>query len=159
MKRALIIAIKYALSLKKFKSQKKARKYYFDYRNKYLKKLKTIAPKHDKFKYSFQPESLKDLELWYFEMYENKTFRKYSTNRDEFEKCMGMYFLETIVRNHKKAKWIVEEDDFVEKRYELGVSIDELEDIMMDSFYDHYETTNNKRKQYIYREYKNAVGK
>ncbi len=151
--RGLEIANQFGKKLPSFANQAKAEEYFFAYKDNHLSILAEIASKQTKFLCDYSPESLKNLELWYFELYENDSFYQFGVDREIFERCMAMYFGEVMIKNIEGAHWIIEEYAFTPSKYELGVNKG-LGAVMLNRWTDHFETPNNKRKQSIYREYK-----
>jgi hypothetical protein len=152
-KRGLQVAIQFGQRLPSFAGLAQAREYYFAYRDNHLALLASAAGKQTGFTCDYSPESLKQLEQWYFELYETDSFQVYDLDRERFERCMSMYFGEVAVRNTRGAKWVVQEYVTGHGKYELGVSKG-LMTVMLNRFKDHFEEPNNKRKQSIYRRYK-----
>lgn len=95
---------------------------------------------------------MKKLEAWYFQLWESNSFEKLRINRETFERCMSFYFGEVAHRN-SGAEWIVEEYAFERGKYEIGVRRG-LMNFMLGGFADYFETPNNKRRQSIYRQYR-----
>ena len=73
------------------------------------------------FRPDFNPESLKDLEHWYFELLDGGRFHSIDTDEETFERAMAMYLGEVLVRNAPPFEWFVAEFAFEQSRYEIGV--------------------------------------
>ena len=151
----LDVARKYGSKLPSFQSSEDAHMYWSQYRSDHLALLEEISEQTDSFYPDYDPESLKAIERWYFDLYEHDSFKSQEVDRLTFESCMAMYLGEVIVRN-TEADWIVEAYAFVSGKYELGVRKGTYT-VMLWRLNDHYQTPNNKRKQSIYRDYKKFV--
>ena len=140
-----------------FKNQAEAEAQLFADRDRRLENLLEAAAKTESFDADFTPESLKRLELWYFELWEGDGFGAIGLPREEFECSMAMYFLEVAVRNCPRAEWEVSEYGFENGKYEIGVK-NGLHHLMRSRMTDHFQQPNNKRRQKIYREYMDSYG-
>jgi hypothetical protein len=139
--------------LPSFASQTDAERELYAFRDARLQKLSQVASATEDFELTWTPESLKGIEAWYFELWENNAFEVIGSTREEFEECMAMYFGEVFVRNVSGAKWIVEEYAFESGKYEIGVQKDAIA-IMLRRETDHFKTPNNKRRQALWRQYR-----
>ena len=148
----LEIARKYGAKLPGFQCSEDANIYWSRYRSDHLTLLDHISEYSNSFSPDYCPDSLKTLEKWYFDLYENDSFKLFNIDRSTFESCMAMYLGEVIVRN-TEADWIVEAFAFVSGKYELGVRKGTYT-VMLWRLSDHYQTPNNKRMQSTYRGYK-----
>jgi hypothetical protein len=146
------IAQQHSQKLPTFPSRRDAEQHLFAFRDKHLALLSQILHKHPELNLDYTPSSLKQLELWYFHLYENDSFEALGISRETFEICMAMYFGETVIRN-TSAQWIVEEYFLAPGKYELGIQRDPMS-IMLYRFTDHFRTPNNKKKQSLFRRYK-----
>src|SRR5262249_25888723 len=108
-KRGLKAADQHGNALPSFASHEDAVSYYFAFRDKHISLLKSISMGRSQFEMNYSPESLKRLEAWYFELYENDSFESCRTERATFERCMAMYFCEVVAKNFPDAEWVVEE--------------------------------------------------
>src|SRR5690349_18597996 len=117
---SLQVAREHGHNLSTFASLEEARQELFSFRDTHLSILKKVAENQNKFACSYQPESLKGLEQWYFDLYETDTFKSIKLERAIFETCMAMYFGQTAVHN-RRAHWIVEKYFLEADKYELGV--------------------------------------
>jgi hypothetical protein len=147
----LKIAKLFGKKLPAYVSQANAEKELFAFRDVRLQRLNALALASNTFEPDSSPESLKSLEIWYFELWENNTFKSINTKREEFEECMAMYFGNVVVKNTAKAEWIVSEYAFEKGKYELGVTWGSGS-IMLSRFTDHFKTP-NKRYQSIWRKF------
>jgi hypothetical protein len=146
------IAVQHGTKLLTFSSQEEAQQYFYNFRDKYLALLSKIIQQHSQFIPDYSPESLKQLEQWYFHLYESDSFQLIGTTLEVFEICMAMYFGETVVRN-TSAHWIVEEYFLGAGKYELGVRKGSMT-MMVNRFANHFREPNNKRRQSLFRRYK-----
>jgi len=142
----LKVAKQFGEKLTSFKNQADAETVLFKRRDEKLEQLLEMAKKSGIFIPDFTPESLKPLEQWYFELYESKSFSKFSTTREEFEGCMAAYFGEVAIRNCPDARWAVREFAYGPGKYEIGIQ-KKLLYLMLSKFTDHYKQPNNKRRQ------------
>jgi hypothetical protein len=147
-------ALMYGDLLPSFRNQQRAEKYFYSYIEKHLKLLGKLSKKTKEFDMDYTPESLKRIELWYFQLYLGKKFAEISANRQKFERCINVYFGEVVVRNIQGASWVVEEYSFMPGKYEFGVNKDNLTISLIRWFSNLHKYPNNKRKQSIYRRYK-----
>ncbi|MGN0543620.1 MAG: hypothetical protein ACI4JG_09245 [Acutalibacteraceae bacterium] len=108
-KYSLYIARKYGEKLESFNSLDEAKEYFLSYKNNLLNKLENICKDNSSFSPNYTVDSLKQLEKWYFDLFENDSFESIGLNQEEFEDLMSVYFGEVAVRNNDNAKWIVEE--------------------------------------------------
>jgi hypothetical protein len=150
-KYGLKIAKEFGKKLPEFPNYQEAERHLFAWRDEHLALLERIAEHSTSFIADYSAASLKKLEAWYFELWENNSFEKLQINRETFERCMSFYFGEVANRNGS-AKWIVEEYAFGRGKYEIGVRSG-LTTIMLGRFTDLFETPSNKRRQSIYRQY------
>ena len=148
----LKVAKLFGQKLPAFSSRAEAEAHLFRQRDERLQRLVELAASSSVFVADFSPESLKQLERWYFDLWESDGFQGLGALREEFERCMAMYFCEVAVRNCAEAKWEVREYGFECGKYEIGVERG-LSHLMRMRFTDHYKEPNNKRRQKIYREY------
>lgn len=153
----LEIALSYGEQLPSFDSISAAKAFYFQYRDRHLDLLAEISKGHTQFNMDYSTKSLKSLEKWYFDLFENDSFQNYGLDRPTFEVCLAMYFCEVVVRNSSDAKWIVSEFAFIGGKYELGVKKG-LMSYMLSRCTDHFKESNNRRKQLLYRTYKHYFG-
>ena len=148
----LKVAKQFGGKLPSFKSQNEAEAFLFQQRDERLQLLLESAKNTNIFATDFSQESLKNLESWYFALWESSGFDKLRITREEFESCMASYFGEVVVRNHSDAKWVVQEFAFQNGRYEIGVQR-RLGTVMLSRFTDHYKQPNNKRRQNLFKMY------
>ena len=153
----LKIAKAFGQKLPAFSSQSDAEYHLFAHRDARLQRIANLAASSDVFFADFTPESLKNLEQWYFILWESDGFGALGISREEFESCMAMYVSEVAVQNCSDAKLEVREFGFEPGKYELGVQRG-LTHLMRSRFTDHFNTPNNKRRQKIYREYQAHFG-
>jgi hypothetical protein len=122
-------------------------------RDELIRRLTEAALESTTFSADFRPESLKELEKWYFELYVSHSFGAIDMSCDDFERSMAMYFGEVLVRNEADFDWVVSEYAFEAGKYEIGVA-KPLLSIMLRQFTDLHARTNNKRQQSIWRDYR-----
>ena len=153
----LQVAKLFGQGLPSFTAQAEAEACLFRERDERLQRIVILAASSHVFAADFTPESLKNLELWYFELWEADGFGRLGISREDFERCMAMYFCEVAVRNCRDANWEVMEYGFERGRYEIGVKRG-LSHLMRMRFTDHYKQPKNKRRQKIHREYQEHYG-
>ena len=151
-RQGLRIARQYGDTLPTFSCQADAEQYYYAFRDQHLALLSEIALNHPAFLPEYLPESLKQLEQWYFQLYETDSFDVLGMKRETFEACMAMYFGETAARS-ASAHWIVERYFLAADRYELKVEKDLLS-MRLFRLTDHFRTPNNKKRESLFRSYK-----
>ncbi len=130
----------------------------FGERDRRLHRIVELAASSNTFAADYTPESLKNLEKWYFELWESDGFGRLSVARDEFERCMASYFCEIAVRNCPDTNWEVREFGFERGKYEIGVGRPAGGHLMLSRFTDHHGMPRNKRRQKIYRDYQQRFG-
>ena len=146
-------ALEYGRNLPSFSDQKTAESELFRQRDKIIREIIDAAGYSDLFAADFRPESLKSLEKWYFILWESDSFDQIGMTREQFERCISMYFGEVIVRNSSEFEWFVDEYAFIPGRYVLGVR-KEMVSLTLTRETDLYARRDNKRKQSIWREYR-----
>lgn len=95
------IAVEYDDRLLSFPNQVEAEITLLGLKDDCLSHIDSLSNQNTIFKPDFTPDSLKKLEKWFFELFENVSFRNIGTNQSEFETCMAMYFGEVAVKNNK----------------------------------------------------------
>jgi hypothetical protein len=90
-------------------------------RDELLGRLRDVAGQSGAFRPDFSPESLKDLERWYFELVEGGGFRSIGADEDSLERTIAMYLGAVLVRNAPPFEWFVTEFAFGRGPYEIGV--------------------------------------
>jgi hypothetical protein len=118
----MIAAADHGVQLPKFGSPGEAEATLYGERDRLLAQLAEFARDSNGFDLTFEPESLKALEGWYFRLLDGDAFRGPSMTRVEFERCIAIYFGEVFVRSTPAFEWFVEEYVFLPGRYEIGVS-------------------------------------
>lgn len=151
-RRGLQVAKDFGKRLPAFGSQADAEAYLFSRRDQLLQRLSELAAASGVFVADFSPASLKNVERFYFTLYETDGFEALGISLEEFEFCMASYFCEVAVRNCPNAKWEVRAFPFQHGKFEIGVGRG-LFHIMLTRFTDHYRMPNNKRRQKIYKMY------
>ncbi len=151
-KQSRSLALQHGENLPRFANPKEAANYYFDFRDKHLALLSEAAPKYPSFQPDYSAESLKQLERWYFHLYETDSFHAAGIDRATIETCMAMYFGETTVCS-AQAQWIVDPYFLAPNNYELGVRKGSFT-MMLSRFTDHFRKANNKKRESLFRRYK-----
>ena len=147
-----ILAMQHSEKLPSFASPTEAANYYHGFRDKHLALLSELAAKYPSFLPDYSAESLKQLEQWYFHLYETDSFHAEGIDRETFEICMAMYFGETTVRS-AHARWIVEPYFLAPDKYELGIRQGSFT-MMLSRFTDHFREPGNKKRESLFRRYK-----
>ena len=124
----------------------------FAERDRLLALCRELGQRSAEFRCCFEPESLKALERWYFELLDGDGFRGVGVSRDEFERCIAVYFGEVLVRNRSPFGWFVREFAFARGRYEIGVQRPPLA-IMLSAPMAPEPRERNKRQQSLWRRY------
>ena len=150
-------AEQYGQKLPTFPDLESARRALLAQRDADLEALRRTLVSSDAFEPDFRPESLKDLEAWYFELWEADAFEAHGSARAEVERGMAMYFCEILVRHVDGMQWSVGPFAFDPERYEIGVERPGYV-LRMQRCTDHFETPNNKRRQSLWRRYKELAG-
>lgn len=146
------IAIRHGEQLPSYSSQEEAKAAWFSFRNNHLSILHKAATKQSAFIPYYQAESLKQVELWYFQLYGSDSFHSLDLTREVFEICMAMYFGENAVHS-ANARWVVKKYFLGSGKCELGVCKGSMT-MMLWRFTDYYPEPNNKRQQSLFRLYK-----
>ncbi len=89
-------------------------------------------------------------------MWENEGFEAVGLGRETFERAIAMYLGEVLVRS-AGFHWIVEEYAFQPGRYEIGVRRDLLT-IMLRRETDLFARPNNRRRESLWRRYRDWAG-
>ena len=154
-RQGLRIAVKVGLSRRKFLNHESAIKYFSSLREEVFELIKELEIEYPNYKLDFSPESLKSIEKIYFDYYDKNKFGEESISKDEFEILLAIYDGNVYVTNGK-AKWTVEEDDFVkDNRFYLAIkSLNGFLTVDCTKWSNHERRPSNKRRQMIYREYK-----
>lgn len=152
-KYTLKAAIKYGDNLREFSNISQAENYFIAHKDSLLNRLRSASTQSSVFFPDYTVESLKRIEQWYFDLYEENAFGKIGLSQKEFECMMSVYWGEVIIKNHGDAKWIVEEYPFVQGKYELLVNKGLINVSIGEHFCDLYKRPNNKRKNILFREY------
>lgn len=149
-RRGTIVAIQHGESLPKFASLAEARKQLSQVRKATLSEF--LSDVGVKIRLDFSPESLKELERWYFE---NGCPASGETGYSMVH-AIGFYFGEILCRvGH--FKWCVDEFAFVPGRYGIGVQRG-LGTIMLTKGLRPKEKEHgNKRMQSLFRSFKSAI--
>lgn len=152
-KRGLNTAIQYGESLEEFNNKIEAENYFMSYKKHLLERLKIISKQTNEFFLNYTEESLKEIEKWYFDLYEKQAFNKIGSSLEEFESILSIYWGEVIIENKDDTKWVIEKYPFSPKKYELFVSKELYRVQVVNKFYDLYNKPHNKRRNLLFREY------
>lgn len=145
--------------LPRFDNLEEAEHELFRIRDELLSVLEQTIASSTQFRLDRSPESLKELEKWYFKLLNREDgFRSLGLTRDELERAISMYLGAVFVANVGRFKWKVEEDALVKGRYEIGVGTPLF--TMNLTLGENLESKpNNKRQQSLWREFcKYAAG-
>lgn len=134
---------------------KEAEEYFYAYKDHLSNKLKLICKNHLYFVPDYSVESLKVLEKWYFDLYENNAFDILGVDQHEFEDMMSIYFGEVVIKNNNDAKWEVIKYPFVfaQEKYEFMITKNLLSRSIEKSCRDWYAEPSNKRHNLLFRTY------
>jgi hypothetical protein len=146
-------ATEFGRDLPRYPNQQEAERDLFARRNRLLASLVDAASKTREFKPDFSPESLKDLESWYFDLVGKTAFSETGLERHSFEEAISMYLGEILVRNRPPFEWFVQEFAFTPGAYEIGVRRP-LYSLMLSKHRDLTARPNNKRRQSLWNEYR-----
>ena len=135
-----------------FPSHSDAERALYGKRDQLLQELIAAAEQSEMFSPTFEPESLKNIERWYFDLYERDAFAQAGIARERLEQAIAMYVGETAVRSNPDFQWFVSEYPFAQGKYELGIR-KPLFSWMLRSFTDLYARRGNKRRQSIWRQF------
>jgi len=149
----MIAAHQHGAQLPTFGSLAEAETALFRERDRRLSVLSKAADGSNCFTCSFAPESLKNLERWYFEILDAGAFPTFSLSQDDFEKCVASYFGEVLVRHSPPFEWFVEEFVFDPGRYEIGIRRPLLA-LMLTGRKAPEPRERNRRMQSLWREYR-----
>jgi hypothetical protein len=147
------LAESYDNKLLSFPNQQEAEKTLLALKDEFIARILSLSNNASIFKADFTPDSLKHLEKWFFELYENNLFGNIGTSQSEFETCMAIYFGNVAVEN-KKAKWVVEKYFLDNDKYTIGIRRDEHFSQTLGGYRGLPLRKNNKKRDSIFREYK-----
>jgi hypothetical protein len=150
-------AADYGSRLPTFRDIEDARAALYHERDCRLAALAECARHTDQFRLTFEADSLKALELWYFRLVDLAGFRSPIAARHHFEQCIAAYFGEVLVRSSPPFEWFVEEYAFTPGRYEIGVRRPLLA-IMLTGSKAPEPRERNKRMQSLWRQYQRYAG-
>ena len=136
-----------------FKTQEEADEYFIRQKQEGLDIFSHFLNEYKFFKPDYSPESLKSLELLYFDLYENQKFTSDFITIEDFELFMSLYFGEVMVRHSNSFKWGAEKHFLTNNAYYLAIT-KKLMSIAISRLKDYYNTRNNKTKQSLYRKFK-----
>lgn len=142
--------------LPSFPSLEAAEQALHEMRDDLTQELPRAAVSTTAFSPDFSPESLKGLERWYFDLWENEGFEAAGFSRETCERAISMYLGEVLVRS-AGFHWMVEEYAFQPGRFEIGVRKGLLT-IMLRRETDLFARPNNKRRESLWRRYCDWAG-
>jgi hypothetical protein len=151
------LATEYGNKLLSFSNQEEAEKTLLGLKDECLARISSLAGNSTMFTPDFTPDSLIQMEKWFFELYGTNSFDKIGTSQPEFETSMAMYFGEVTVKNNK-AKWVVEKYFLGKDKYTIGIRRSELFSQTLASFSGLPLRRNTKRRESIFREYQQYYG-
>ena len=108
-------------TLRAFRDLAEAERGLYAERDELVRKLTELSGGSAAFRPDFSPDSLKDLEHWYFGLVEGGGLHSIHTDDETFERAMAMYLGEVLVRHAPPFGWFVTEFAFEHGRYEIGV--------------------------------------
>jgi len=120
-KDGLRTATLFGSKLPAFRDQAEAEDVLFGQRDALLGVLGKVSRGSSAFRPDFRPESLKDLERWYFDLSDGAGIGTIGIDEETFERTIAMYLGEVIVRNAPAYGWFVAEFTFEPGRFEIGV--------------------------------------
>ena len=156
-KKSYELVLKHSQKLKSFSSKEDAEEFFFSLKDNLLKKLENICTDCAFFKMDYTLESIKNIEKWYFELYEKNEFEILGTSREEFEEILGIYWGECAIKYNSSSIWIVEEDWLINGKYSFCINIKGWMHITYKYFNDLYKYPDNKTHKRMYREFKKMV--
>ena len=145
-----------AKELPAFDTIEEAKIFWIKQKEEGLKLFEEFLVKNDFFEPTYDPESLKLLELLYFDLYENMKFEPNLIERAEFELLMNLYWGETLVRNSERMEWEAQKHFLAENAYYLAVGRKQLS-MAISRLTDYYGTRSNKTKRSLFRKFKSYV--
>jgi hypothetical protein len=146
------IALEHAESLPSFDSFEEAEHSLFQLRDHLRDEIERLSIECN-LVLDFSPASLKVLETWYFNLCHSDGFAHLGLTQEKFERCMGVYNGFVYTENDPEFIWIVRESPFMIGRFEIGVTKG-LFTKMIGRVSHLHKLKNNKRKQSMFREYK-----
>jgi hypothetical protein len=155
-KAGLLAARLFGSKLPVFRDIAEAERVLYRQRDELLRTLTDVSRRSSEFRPDFRPESLKNLEHWYFELSEGAGFGSIGINKETFERTMAMYLGEVLVRNAPSFEWFVAEFAFEQGRFEIGVKRP-LHQVML-SRLTPAPHERNKREQCLWRTYRRHSG-
>jgi hypothetical protein len=154
--RGLTVAHAYGEHLPEFKSVREAELELFGRRDRLLDNLRR-AVSNAPVRLDDSPQSLKDLEAWYFKLLDRgDDFNSLEMNRDELECAISMYLGTVVVANVPGFKWLVQEFAFLAGRYEIGIGVP-LFKVMLTGGSNLQSEPNNKRRQSLFRQFRKCA--
>lgn len=155
-KAGLLAARLFGSKLPAFRDRGEAERVLYRQRDELLGTLTDISRDSSAFRADFSPESLKDLEHWYFELSEGAGFGAIGIGKETLERTIAMYLGEVVVRNAPSFDWFVAEFAFEQGRFEIGVKSPHVR--VMLSRVSPVPRERNKRELSIWRMYRKYTG-
>lgn len=129
----------YGESLVTCEHQFEASYYYHQVREQCMNHIHEISKAVAEFTVDFTDESLKILELLYYDLEDSNCFDYFSMTKEEFEECMGVYFGEVVTSTIDEARWVVKEYPLMENKYVTGIEKGNLSLMFPHGFFNHKE--------------------
>jgi hypothetical protein len=152
-KQGMKLARAYGEALLRFNSLAEAERALFGMRDDLLHALRHAADSSPLVRLDDSPESLKRLEIWYFELLTQGGFAAVGLSRDVFEAAIPIYFGAVLAANVSSFKWFVEEFPFARGRYDIGVRTPQGS-VALSGGWNLEREPNNKRRQSLWRRYR-----
>ncbi|MEW4283292.1 hypothetical protein [Priestia koreensis] len=130
-----------------------AKVYYYQLRERVMKKLRNVSEYVDELQIDYSPGSLLVLELLYFDLYETNRFDVLDVTRQEMEECLAVYLGEVTTAQVSDVDWVVEEYPFIEGKYIMGIRQGTYTLYVGTSFLDHYKSHSNQTLYYHFRSF------
>jgi hypothetical protein len=121
-KAGLRAAREFGENLPIFHDQAEAERVLTSRRDELLQMLADWSSRSTVFRFDLSPESLKDLERWYFQLEDDPGFGSIHSDQETFERAIAMYLGAVFVQHAVPPfEWFVQEFAFEPGRYEIGV--------------------------------------
>ena len=154
-KKGLETALKYGEKLDSFEDAAQAEQYFFSNRDEVEAAFIDLSKKGNEFfTADYSADSLKGLEKWYFDLFDNNKFQALGIEKEDFEVMMGFYWSEVFIKNNDGAEWIVESYPFAKGKYELMVNKGLMSMNSQRMFVGLDSMPGNKRRNFMSRTYK-----
>jgi hypothetical protein len=151
-KAGMTIALTHGSNLPAFPDEETAMRELLRARDDDIDYLRDLAASSQRFEPTFSPDSLKDLELFYFDLVNEERFEADSEERRRLRSAVATYLGAVLVK-HAGYHWVVQEFAFARGRYEIGVRR-HLTSVMLSSGWDPASEPSNQKRQSLWRKYK-----